>query len=106
VKLLTSRFGVNLLVYLTMLKFSLRGVLRRIKDFAFHLNPFDITPKGIPDAILRVGEACKSAYFTIPRKSEMPRGIIWMKQECGFSVKTIGLSGRPERFVGNFRRRD
>jgi transposase len=58
-----GRFGVNLLVYLIMLKFSLRGVLRRIKDFAFHLNSFNITPKGIQDAILRVGEACKTAYF-------------------------------------------
>ncbi|MGC9444846.1 MAG: IS66 family transposase [Candidatus Methanospirareceae archaeon] len=57
-----GRFGVNLLVYLTMLKFSLRGVLRRIKDFASHLNAFDITPKGIQDAILRVGDACKTAY--------------------------------------------
>ncbi len=58
-----GRFGVNLLVYLTRLKFSIRGVLRRIKDFASHLNSFDITPKGIQDAILRVGEACKSAYI-------------------------------------------
>nr|MBE0428236.1 IS66 family transposase [Nitrospirota bacterium] len=58
-----GRFGVNLLVYLIMLKFSLRGVLRRIRDFASHLNSFEITPKGIQDAILRVGEACKSAYF-------------------------------------------
>jgi transposase len=57
-----GRFGVELLVYLIMLKFSLRGVLRRIKDFALHLNSFDITPKGIQDAILRVGEACKTAY--------------------------------------------
>ena len=57
-----GRFGVNLLVYLIMLKFSLRGVLRRIKDFALHLNAFEITPKGIQDAILRVGEACKTAY--------------------------------------------
>ena len=57
-----GRFGVNLLVYLIMLKFSLRGVLRRIKDFAFHLNAFEITPKGIQDAILRVGAVCKTAY--------------------------------------------
>ncbi len=58
-----GKFGVNLLVYLTRLKFSLRGVLRRIKDFASHLNSFGITPKSIQDAILRVGEACNSAYF-------------------------------------------
>ena len=60
-----GRFGVNLLVYLIMLKFNLRGVLllpRRIKDFAFHLNAFEITPKGIQDAILRVGAVCKTAY--------------------------------------------
>ena len=57
-----GRFGVDLLVYLIMLKFSLRGVLRRIKDFALHLNSFNITPKGIQDAILRVGDACKTAY--------------------------------------------
>jgi transposase len=63
-----GRFGVNLLVYLVMLKFSLRGVLRRIKDFAFHLNAFDITPKGIQDAILRVGEAGKTSYSTTIEK--------------------------------------
>lgn len=57
-----GRFGVDLLVYLIMLKFSLRGVLRRIKDFALHLNSFNISPKGIQDAILRVGDACKTAY--------------------------------------------
>jgi len=44
-----------------MLKFSLRGVLlRRIKDFAFHINAFEITHRGIQDAILRVGAACKT----------------------------------------------
>ncbi len=58
-----DELSVNLLVYLTRLKFSIRGVLRRIKDFASHLNSFDITPKGIQDAILRVGEACKNAYI-------------------------------------------
>lgn len=57
-----GRFGVDLLVYLIMLKFSLRGVLRRINDFALHLNSFNITPKGIQDAILRVGDACKTTY--------------------------------------------
>ena len=57
-----GRFSMNLLVYLIMLKFSLRGVLRRIKGFASHLNAFEITPKGIQDAILRVGAACKTVY--------------------------------------------
>lgn len=60
-----GRFGLNLLVYLTMLKFHLRGVLRRIRDFTSHVNSLSITPKGIQDAIFRVGEACKEKYFSM-----------------------------------------
>jgi transposase len=55
-------FGVNLLTYITMLKFHLRGVLRRIKDFLQHLCDFDISVKGIHDVLLRVGNACKNEY--------------------------------------------
>ena len=58
-------FGVSLIVYLTMLKFSLRGVFRRIGDFTAHVNSFNISPKGIQDVLLRVGEACKNEYFRI-----------------------------------------
>ena len=72
-----GRFGVNLPVYLIMLKFSLRGVLllRRIKDFAFHLNAFEITHKGIQDAILRVGAACKTVY---PQNINKIRNARWI----------------------------
>ena len=74
-----GRFGVNLPVYLIMLKFSLRGVLllRRIKDFAFHLNAFEITPKGIQDAILRVGQPARLSIPRISIKSKMQGGFIW-----------------------------
>jgi|GEM_PF-2404372 len=87
-----------------VLKFSLRGVLRRNKDFASHLNSFDITPKGIQDIILRVGEACKNAYFdhrmtagTIVRKFlDRPATIKTTADEI--VVKTLtGFSGSTGR---------
>ena len=55
-----GRFGVNTLMYLTMQKYGLRGVLRKIQDFGFHMN--HISPKGIQDALIGVGEACKKEY--------------------------------------------
>ena len=92
-----DRFGVNLLVYLIMLKFSLRGVLLlRIKDFAFHLNAFEITPKGIQDAILRVGAACKTAYSLNIDKIRNVKWIYMDKTGIRVLVKITGsgLSGR------------
>ena len=94
-----GRFGVNLLVYLIMLKFSLRGVLLllcRIKDFAFRLNTFEITPKGIQDAILRVGAACKTAYSLNIDKIRKAKWIYMDETGIRVLVKITGsgLSGR------------
>ena len=58
-------FGVSLLTYITMLKYHLRGVYRRIQDFLKYLCDFDISVKGIHDVLLRVGNACKSEYFRL-----------------------------------------
>lgn len=55
-------FGIYLLVYITMLKFHLRGVLRRIQDFLLYSNNFEISIKGIHDILLRVGNVCKIEY--------------------------------------------
>lgn len=60
-----GRFGVNLLTYVAMLKFSLRGVLRKTGSFTAHANGFEISPKGLQDMLLRVGEACKAEYQRI-----------------------------------------
>jgi transposase len=60
-----GRFGINLLVYVAMLKFSLRGVIRRIGDFAAQTISFIISPKGILDMLYRVAEACKAEYLRI-----------------------------------------
>jgi len=58
----TGNFGIFLLVYIVMLKFHLRGVIRKIQDFVLKYNEFEISPKGIHDILLRVGEACKKDY--------------------------------------------
>jgi transposase len=58
----TGNFGIFLLVYVVMLKFHLRGVIRKIQDFVLKYNEFEISPKGIHDILLRVGRACKNDY--------------------------------------------
>lgn len=57
-----GNFGIYLLVYVTILKFHLRGVLRKIQDFLFYDNNFEISTKGVHDILLRVGNACKISY--------------------------------------------
>jgi len=57
-----GNFGIFLLVYIVMLKFHLRGVIRKIQDFVMQYNNFEISPKGIHDILLRVGSACKNDY--------------------------------------------
>jgi len=66
-------FGVNLLTHITMLKFHLRGVLRRIQSHLHHLCGFDISVKGIHDVLLRVGEACKNEYFRLLQRVKAAR---------------------------------
>jgi len=53
---------VNLLAYTTMLKYHLRGPLRKVQGLLAHYNDFEISPKGVMDMLLRVGDACKSEY--------------------------------------------
>jgi transposase len=64
----TGNFGIFLLVYIVMLKFHLRGVIRKIQDFVLKYNDFEISPKGIHDILLRVGNACKNDYDEMIQK--------------------------------------
>jgi len=66
-------FGVNLLTYITVLKYHLRGVIRRIQDFLRHLCGFDISVKGIHDVLLRVGNACKNEYDRLVHRIRLAR---------------------------------
>lgn len=76
-----GNFGIYLLVYITMLKFHLRGVLRKIQDFLFYDNNFEISTKGIHDVLLRVGDVCKISYEKILNGYGTLHGYILMKQE-------------------------
>ncbi len=79
-----GNFGPNLLTYVTMLKFYLRGPYRRVGEFMDHTDDFQISPKGIMDMILRVGEVCKKDYDNI---LERLRTADWVHiDETGMSV--------------------
>lgn len=68
-------FGVNLLTQITTLKYHLRGVLRKIQDYLKYVYSFDISPTGIHDVLLRVGEACKNEYRKIQQRLRMANWI-------------------------------
>ena len=79
-----GKFGIGILVYVTMLKYHLRGVLRKIQDFLQNKNNFEISVKGINDILLRVGQACKNEY---DEKLEKIRNAKWRYiDETGFKV--------------------
>jgi len=79
-----GNFGIYLIVYITMLKFHLRGVLRKIQDFLSYSLNFDISVKGIHDILLRVGDACKTGYS---EKMEKIRQAPWLYiDETGMKV--------------------
>ena len=79
-----GNFGIFILVYITMLKYHLRGVLRKIQDFLLYKDNFEISIKGINDVLLRVGDACKSEYDL---KVEKIRNAKWRHiDETGFKV--------------------
>ena len=60
-----GRFGVSLLTEVTLLRFHLRGVLRRIQDFLLFVRGFALSAKGVNDVLFRVGQACKHEYVRL-----------------------------------------
>jgi len=79
-----GNFGIFLLVYIVMLKFHLRGVIRKIEDYLLQYNNFEISPKGIHDILLRVGNACKNDY---EEKIKKIRSAAWRYiDETGINI--------------------
>ena len=79
-----GNFGPNLLVYITMLKYHMRGTIRKIEEFLDYKDDFQISPKGILDALNRVGMTCKKEYDQLIRKI---RTASWVHiDETGFHV--------------------
>jgi transposase len=60
-----GRFGIGVLTEVTMLRFHLRGVLRRIQDSLWYLHDFDLTAQGVNDVLFRVAQACKQEYVRL-----------------------------------------
>lgn len=76
--------GIYLLNYITMLKYNMRGVIRRVQEFLITNNDLDLSVKGINDALLRVGDACRSEYARIQDRIRKSK---WVHiDETGFHV--------------------
>jgi hypothetical protein len=54
--------GPALLVLIAMLKFYLRGPIRRVQQFLYQMCGFEISVMGVHDLLLRVSEACRVDY--------------------------------------------
>ena len=77
--------GIYMLNYVAMLKYNLRGPIRRVQEFLLTHNDLDISVKGINDALLRVGDACKSEFTAIQNSIRRSK---WVHiDETGFHVE-------------------
>jgi len=63
-----GNLGVRLMTRITMAKFHQRGVLRRIQESLWEQYHFPISPKGIHDVLLRVGNACSGEYKQLKQR--------------------------------------
>ncbi len=78
----TGDMGIYLLNYITMLKYNIRGPIRKVQEFLIANNDLDLSVKGINDALLRVGEASKKEYEAIRNRI---RASKWVHiDETGF----------------------
>jgi transposase len=77
--------GIYLLNYITMLKYNLRGVIRRVQEFLITNDGLNLSVKGINDALLRVGDACRSEYLA--RRDRIRRSKWVHIDETGFHVE-------------------
>lgn len=79
-----GRFGIHVLSHITLLKFHLRGVIRKVQDSLQYNNAFPISTKGIHDILLRVGRACRNEYQRLQQKV---RDAQWLHiDETGIKV--------------------
>jgi len=68
-------FGIRLLTHITMMKFHQRGVLRRIQESLQDQYGFQISPKGIHDVLLRVGDALAPEYDRLLQRIRAARWL-------------------------------
>jgi len=70
-----GNFGIFLLVYITMLKFHLRGVIRKVQEFVAYNNSFEISVMGINNILLRVADSCKNRYEEIIARIKVSKWV-------------------------------
>ena len=80
----SGTFGPSLLTYMTLLKVFMRAPLRKTGEFMEYHDNFQISPKGILDAVNRVGKACKGEHERLKARL---REAKWVHvDETGFHV--------------------
>lgn len=63
-----GNLGIRLMTHITMMKYRQRGVLRRIQENLWDQHDFPLSPKGVHDVLLRVGDACQPRYMQLLQK--------------------------------------
>lgn len=91
----TGMWGPNLLTYQAVLKYELRGSLRRVAEFLAQREGLDVTPKAVLDALRRVADACRTAYGN--RLEALRKAAFLYADET-----TVKVNG-DERWLWNFR---
>lgn len=81
---LEGSFGINLMVIVVMIKFLLRGVLRKTASFLETSHSFTITPAALNEIIFRVANAAEKDYEDM--KIRIKNSIKVYVDETSFSV--------------------
>ena len=67
--------GIHLMTKITLFRFQLRGVLRRIQEFLWSHWGFDLSATGVNDVLLRVGNAFQLGYGQLLQRIRNARFI-------------------------------
>jgi transposase len=84
---LQGRFGLNLIVLTLLLKFVLRGVLRKTAGFLEHGFAFTITPSSVNAIVSRASDAVQNEYEALKQKIREAR-IVYSDET---SISVLGM---------------
>ncbi|EQD30519.1 Transposase IS66 [mine drainage metagenome] len=86
---LEGKFGINLMVLMLMMKFILRGVLRKTASFLKWGFAFSITPASVNAVVKRVAKATDSEYEAM--KIRVRNAVIVYSDATSFSVLGVNF---------------
>lgn len=61
-------FGPNVLTHVTMLKYHLRGSIRRVQEFLQQEDGIELSEAGVHNVLQRVAKACKAEYDRLQQR--------------------------------------